>query len=149
MKKKVVNVIAYIIISLSGFVILLSYFNRNRISYDEEMLDASFDDPITEVFFEDKLIDVGNLHKDTVIKQSYTIINRGINSLIIYYVNPDCNCTDYSIEKKIAPPGDSVRIHLTIETSQKKRGMFMVNTIVKMNTKDQMYRLRLIGNIID
>ncbi len=103
-------------------------------------------DPITIVDFDDSMVNVGTLRKDTVIHHGYTFHNVGDKPLIVYYVSPDCNCTGYSISKKMALPGDSLTIDLTVDTKNKKN-RFMLSTVVRMNTDKGLYVLRLEGNV--
>lgn len=150
MQKRTLNVLSTIIIIISAIVIIKSivsiYKNKTSPSLFIQT-EKPNNDPLTEIAFNEELRDAGDLSRDTIIYQNYTIRNIGNNPLIVYHVSPDCNCTDYDLSQRIALPGDSTIIRLTISTKGKQVGMFMLNTVIKVNTNKQFYRLRLIGNV--
>ena len=151
MKNRIVNIVCGILIIASLIIIarsLLSMSKKpNRKPQQDEMISKS-SDPLTEIDFQETLLDVGNLSRDTTIYQIYTFRNTGTLPLIVYNVNPDCNCTSYDLSKTTAMPNDSIKLTLTVATKNKKIGMFMLNTVVTVNTKKHMYRLRLVGNVV-
>lgn len=153
MNKHVLNILCGVIMVISGVVIIHSVIKYNkkptRVNPANEIIREEgelYPDPLTEVEFDEKLHDFGILPKDTVVFKTYTLKNIGENPLVIYLINPDCNCTDYELSKKIAIPGDSIQIKLQVDTKGKEK-KFMVNTVVRVNTQLQMYRLRLTGEI--
>ena len=151
MKNKLLNIICGILITVSLVVIIKSLISMHKehrkstLQYEAANKPA---DPLTEVVFDDVLINVGTLSNDTTIYQSYTLRNSGTNPLFVYHVDPDCNCTNYELSKNIAMPNDSILIHLTVDTKNKHLGMFMLNTVVQINTEKKLYRLRLVGEVV-
>ena len=103
---------------------------------------------LTSVFIDDKMINVGELSSDTLISRNYIMKNIGIDTLYIYSVNPDCNCTGYSLSSNFALPGDSIIINIAVDTRKKKKGRFMLNTVVEANTDKRFYKLRLSGTVL-
>jgi hypothetical protein len=156
MKKHIVTIICGAVILLSAGVIIRSLWmmhsgrtHGNPVDREQLVSSEEYTNPLTTIAFDEKLIDAGDLPADTTIYQAYVLRNTGDKPLIVYNVAPDCNCTDYSLSQKIALPGDSITVNLTVEMKNKKTGMFMVNTVVKVNTEKQLYLLRLNGNVID
>jgi len=151
MKNRLLNIVCGILITASLVVIARSAISMNRKqnrSVPQHESVSKVADPLTEVVFDDVLINVGAIPKDTTIYQSYTLRNSGTQPLVVYHVDPDCNCTNFELSSKIAMPNDSILIHLTVETKEKRLGMFMLNTVVKVNTQKQLYRLRLVGEVV-
>ena len=151
MKKHLLNIVCYTLITASLIVITRSLLSKpkkqNQRTWQYEEVTKS-NDPLTEVDFDETLIDVGTISNDTTIYQSYTLRNTGAHPLIVYQVSPDCNCTNYEISKGIAMPNDSIIILLTVDTQGKHVGKFMLNTVLQVNTQRQLYRLRLVGDIV-
>lgn len=148
-KKDIVNALCILFILLSGIVMvksLLSLKRSNEIS-DKERTEIK-NDPLTMVDFDEGIINVGDIPRDTIIHHGWVFRNIGEKPLIVYFVSPDCNCTDYAVSKKVALPGDTLQIRLTVDTKNKKN-RFMLNTVVRMNTEKGLYVLRLEGNITD
>ena len=150
MKNRLVNIICGLLIAASLVVIIrsvisMSQKNFQSTKYKTIMKIADF---LTEIDFDEMLIDVGEISNDTIIYQSYTLRNSGAHPLIVYHVDPDCNCTNFEISKGMAMPNDSITINLTVDTKNKQIGRFMLNTVVQVNTKKQFYLLKLIGEVI-
>lgn len=101
-KKNIVNIICFIILLLSLIMIIKSLCSLTTGGQQAiETTDTEIKkDPITIVDFDDSMVNVGTLRKDTVIHHGYTFHNVGDKPLIVYYVRHDCNCTGYSISKK-------------------------------------------------
>ncbi|WP_084135159.1 DUF1573 domain-containing protein [Rikenella microfusus] len=67
-------------------------------------------------------------------------------SAVVYYVNPDCSCTGYTLSKPVARPGDTLSIALRLSTRH-KIGRQKLYTVVRANTAEQMYRLLLKADV--
>jgi len=147
-KKNISNIIYTSIIVVSLFAIVLYFIPIKNKSQIYEISDSETEDPITEVLFDNRAINVGSLSQDTVIFQDYVFKNIGEHPLIVYYVFPDCNCTGYNISSKFTNPGDSIVVTLKIDTKDKGRGAFMLNTALRANTPEQLHHLSLFGNIV-
>ena len=78
----------------------------------------------------------------------YGIINTGTDSLKVLFVSPDCNCTDYTLSKHSVGIGDTISLSLKINMRNKRQGRFMLNTIVGLNTKQRLYHILVVGNVI-
>jgi len=151
MKQSISNIVYVSIILFSFIIIAISVFFILKTSQNSKLINSNlelYNDPLTNAFFDSKLIDVGNLPQNTIILRDYILKNNGEHPLIVYYISPDCNCTDYKLSSKSAMPNDSIVVTLMIDTKNKNKGMFMLNTVLRANTPQQMYRLRLQGNIL-
>ena len=62
--------------------------------------------------------------------------------------SPDCNCTDYTLSKHSVGIGDTISLSLKINMRNKRQGRFMLNTIVGLNTKQRLYHILVVGNVI-
>ena len=152
MKNKWLNIICGVFILASLIVIawsLISISEKQSNGSRRFVNISKLNDPLTEVTFDEVLFDVGKITVDSTIRQRYSFINSGIYPLIVYYIDPDCNCTNYEISKNIAMPNDSIIITLTIDMKDKRQGIFMLNSVVQLNTKKQFYLLRLIGDVVE
>ena len=151
MKNRLLNVVCGILIVASLVIIARSLIlmskKQDREPPQYEQADKP-SDPLTEVGFDETLVNVGTISNDTTIYQNYILRNFGTHPLIVYHVSPDCICSNFEISKGVAMPNDSIVIRLTVDTKGKQKGMFMLNTVVRVNTKTQFYRLRLVGDII-
>jgi len=154
MKKHIGTIICGIVILFSIILIIKTVVGSNNKDHKSGLPHKGQsveiipeEDPLTEMYYENKLIDLGFLKPDTIVHYDYTLKNIGENPLIIYHVSPDCNCTNYKLSKKIAPPGDSIILKLTIDTRGKRK--FMLNNTIKANTAIGFYRLRIAGEVLD
>lgn len=152
MSNKIVSVICIMLLGTAIFLLSKVFLGTKDTYRKDHLLENTFKhvktDPLTEIAFEENLINVGDVSQDTVIQREYTLINIGNNPLLVYNVIPDCNCTDYHLSKKSVLPKDSLVICLVVDTKNKRIGNFMLNTVVELNTKKQHYRLRMIGNVV-
>ena len=151
MKNRLINIICGVLIITSLVIIarsLMAISKKSTREFPQYVDETKPSDPLTEVDFEETLIDVGKLPADTTIYQNYTLKNIGIHPLIVYQISPDCNCTNYEISKGIAMPNDSIFVRLTVDTKNKHIGMFMINTVVSVNTAKRMYLLKLVGEVV-
>ena len=152
MKQKIITIFCLSIIFFSILYAAKSFFSQQKSSQNPDENDLnieSYSDPLTEAFFDNKMIDIGDVYQNTIVFQDFVLKNTGEYPLIIYYVSPDCNCTDYFLSTQVAIPGDSIVITLEVNMKNKDKGMFMLNTVLRANTSDQMYRLRLQGNLLN
>lgn len=93
--------------------------------------------------------DIGTVNSDMIISRDVIIINEGPEMLKVEFVDPDCNCTGYTLTPaNEAAIGDSLKLTLTIDMEHKKVGKFMLNTVVGMNTADRLHRIAIEGEII-
>lgn len=98
--------------------------------------------PLTSMEFRERVVDFGRVSADTLLCATFVARNTGAKPLVIYYVNPDCSCTGYTLSKPVVQPGDTLSIVLKLDTRHKS-GLHRLYTIVRANTEDQLYRLML------
>ena len=83
MQKRTLNVLSTIIIIISAIVIIKSivsiYKNKTSPSLFIQT-EKPNNDPLTEIAFNEELRDAGDLSRDTIIYQNYTIRNIGNKS---------------------------------------------------------------------
>lgn len=91
-------------------------------------------------------VDFGNVPSDTLLEVRFVLRNTGDYPLVVYYVNPDCSCTGYTLSKPVARPGDTLSIALRLSTRH-KIGRQKLYTVVRANTAEQMYRLLLKADV--
>lgn len=103
----------------------------------------------TQISFNNRGYDVGNVGIDTVFTREYIIKNIGEYPLFVKAIYPDCNCTSFETSSYLALPQDSLVISLTVATKNKRIGEFMLHTVVETNTEEQYSLLKIVGNIVD
>ena len=84
--------------------------------------------------------------KGTIIKHDFSILNVGDKPLIIYDIIPDCTCTECNLSKKLILPDDKAIISAVIDTKG-KYGNFLVNIIVRDNSKEGAHRFIITGHV--
>ena len=100
----------------------------------------------SELKFNKKFIDFGEVSSDTVLTATYVVYNTSQNPLIIKYVNPDCSCTSYSVTKYRIAHGDSAIIEMKVDTHHKS-GENKVYAVVCANTETRFYKLTMKMNV--
>lgn len=80
----------------------LSCSNRdNNAQFEQSLVSLKgIEEDSTEkgaIHFSKKLLDLGNVDKDTLIEGRFVLKNFGKQDVKINYVNPDCTCTSYDI----------------------------------------------------
>lgn len=142
--------IIVIVISVSSILYTLHNANAPKIetkrgSFEKRSNNIN-DTLITTVKFSTKRVDFGIVPADTVLKAMFILYNTGEQCLKIESVNPDCSCTDYLLSKEIVEVGDSALLALIYNTKD-KIGEQELQTIVKMNTREKLYRITLKANV--
>ena len=92
------------------------------------------------------VIDLGSVPSDTVVSVDFAIINIGRTTLKVDFVNPDCMCTEYKYSKKPILPGDTLLLTLKVNTKNKIGEQSLI-TIIKLNTKEELYKIMLNMNV--
>lgn len=128
------------------FLLLLISLSCNSIEWDRPKGNERIYRDNANLEFRNKIFDFGKVNQDTLLSAKYYFSNISDDSLIIYYVNPDCICTEYSISNDTIMPGDSAFIKLTLNTSNKS-GEQKIYSTVCANTKTRMYCLILKANV--
>lgn len=103
---------------------------------------------LTDVKCDFDASDIGDVPSDTIVTLNYKIKNVGTDSLHVLFVSPDCNCTGFSLSKQSAGVGDSIILSLEIDMKNKRKGRFMLNTVVGLNTKQRLYRVSVEGSVL-
>lgn len=134
-----------IIISLISIIVPIvkgSYGENSsmEIKDDEENL--------AKLVLSKKIVDLGEVPEDTILKAKYVLYNISDNLLKIEYVNPDCSCTDYKLSKHSIHPNDSALLTLFLNTAN-KLGSYELNTILKANTPEKMYMVKMKARVKD
>lgn len=124
-------------------ILFLCSVNKKRTDFQDY-----YNDPITKVTFEESYFDVGNINNDTIMTCTYRFKNIGEAPLIIYYIDPGCICTGYSISDKMIMPGQIGTITLNLDAHKKPKGTFVINAFVRMNIQGNSYSLKIKGNVI-
>lgn len=105
------------------------------------------DSVFTEICIDHKVIDLGDVPADSVIYADYGISNIGDNVLVIHKVNPDCSCTDYTIDRMNAKPNEKIKLQLKVDTHH-KIGDNIINVMIRANTFAQFHMLKLKFNVL-
>lgn len=103
---------------------------------------------VTEVACDFEKFDIGDVSSDTIVTLNYTMKNVGEDSLHVLFVSPDCNCTGFRLSRQSAGIGDSIILSLDVDMKNKRKGIFMLNTVVGLNTKQRLYRISVEGNVL-
>lgn len=101
---------------------------------------------LTELQFDNKILDIGDVAMDTIVNVEYKFKNTGSANLKIEYVNPDCTCTGYAFTRNEIFPGEYGYVNLSFNTRD-KFGIQELYAVVKANTSVKFYRLKLKLNI--
>lgn len=102
--------------------------------------------PLTELKIKEKVIKLKSVKAGEIATANYILYNIGKNPLVIDYVNPDCNCTSCEISDSITAPGDSMQITLKFN-SEGKAGTNFLNTVMKVNTPTELYKLGFVIHV--
>lgn len=95
-----------------------------------------------------KAKNIGKIKSDTIVSFRYVFKNTGTDSLRVLFVKPDCNCTGYKLSSNKVATNDSIVLSIDIDMHNKHKGKFMLNTVVKLNTEQKLYGIRVIGDVI-
>ena len=129
-------------------IILLLSFNacQEKKPEHKEIASSQKNGLLTKVSFINKYQDFGILSNDTTVSAKFHFKNTGKNKLIVDYVDPDCTCTGYRINKDTVETGDSAFIRLDFNTKH-KYGKQKIYTIVSMNTQEKLYKLMFTADV--
>lgn len=127
---------------LISFLLLFYGCQRNQIATKS----VEGNNTISNIKWDVKTIDFGNVSQDTIIKGCFNLYNQDTLPLLIYYVNPECNCTDFSVSSYLINPQDSSQIVLHLNT-EGKHGYQRIITTVCTNSRQRFFKLTLKGYI--
>ena len=77
-------------------------------------------------------IKLGKIKRGKLVKQNFEFVNNSKNSVLILSVDPSCNCTKVSNDKKI-DPNEKGKVSFLINTKDKQAGKNTVTAVVKTN----------------
>lgn len=135
-------VISLILCITSIILLAHKYASRNKNVGEAEVY------PNTIVDCDLKTKDIGEIKSDTTVSFRYVFKNIGTDTLHVIFVKPDCNCTGYQLSSNKAAANDSIVLSIDIDMRNKHKGKFMLNTVVKLNTEQKLYGIRVIGDVI-
>lgn len=75
-----------------------------------------------------------------------TLYNTGNMDLHIKRVNGDCRCTTLAIDRRTIVPGDSTKLHFSLDTKEKE-GDIENFIIIEANTDSVVHYVRLLATI--
>jgi hypothetical protein len=100
------------------------------------------------IHFSKKLLDLGNVDKDTLIEGRFVLKNFGKQDVKINYVNPDCTCTSYDISKDYIPVNDSIFLTLRFDTSG-YTGDQTLTAVISTDSEIKFYKVQMKFTIIN
>mgnify|MGYP000003461499 FL=1 len=135
--------------ALSWTVYLLSVPARSSRAYEirEDWIVEYHDSVFTEMQVDRRIVDLGDVPPDSMIYADYVIRNTGENPLSIHKVDPDCSCTDFTIDRTEAEPGGRIHLRLQVDTHH-KIGENVLNTVIWANTPASLHILKLKFNVL-
>ncbi|MFN3758923.1 MAG: DUF1573 domain-containing protein [Algoriphagus aquaeductus] len=98
--------------------------------------------------FSTKLLELGNIDKDTLIEGRFVLKNFGKQDVKINYVNPDCTCTNYDISKDYIPVNDSIILTLRFDTSG-YTGDQNLTAVISTDSEIKFYKVQMKFTIIN
>ncbi|MDD4033177.1 MAG: DUF1573 domain-containing protein [Bacteroidales bacterium] len=155
MKTKNKKLICILVIVLSIGWILLTVGSSiyeghtpvRSIEHQSPAVKDTMQGPLSALSINKNTVNFGDISGDTVLSAQFILHNESLNPLIIEYVNPDCSCTNYSISKYRIESKDTATVHLNVDT-RNKAGSQVLRSVIKANTREEMYMLTVRFNVI-
>ncbi|MBS4013005.1 MAG: DUF1573 domain-containing protein [Bacteroidetes bacterium] len=104
--------------------------------------------PATEISFENRIIDFGNVTSDTILTANFYFKNTGNHPLVIAYVHPDCSCTNFSIREDTIEPKENSLISVEFNTFG-RYGYQTIFATLACNSQERFHLLSLKCNITE
>jgi hypothetical protein len=79
---------------------------------------------------------------------TFKFTNTGTSALVVYQAIASCGCTVPTYPKEPIKPGESGEIKVSYNGTGKNPGTFEKVVTLRTNTKEEIYRLRIKGNMI-
>ena len=98
-----------------------------------------------EVIFNKRRVDVGTIMNDTLLKCSFKFTNVSSHDIKVNKIYRSCNCTKVFVTDSLLRTGESSYIYMIVDTSS-KNGYFEVASVVQLNTLQENYALKVVGN---
>ena len=92
-----------------------------------------------EVIFNKRRVDVGTIMNDTLLKCSFKFTNVSSHDIKVNKIYRSCNCTKVFVTDSLLRTGESSYI-------SSKNGYFEVASVVQLNTLQENYALKVVGN---
>ena len=110
-------------------------------------IDTVLYNKITEIFFVDTMIDLGNVKEGGEYRIVYHYKNVGQAPLMLFNVSPSCGCTiaEYSHHPLSANKSDSIVAKFD---SKAKSGSYQKNIKVNCNTEQKVHDLNFKVNVL-
>lgn len=103
-----------------------------------------------QIKFEQTTIDMGTFSLDEPIRKcTFKFTNVGDAKLVITAVHASCGCTVAEYPKDFIAPGASGEISVTYDGSNKMPGRFKKNIQIFTNSKEEMTRIFIQGEMTD
>ncbi|MCH5174414.1 MAG: DUF1573 domain-containing protein [Prevotellaceae bacterium] len=103
-----------------------------------------------QIKFEKTTIDLGTFSMDDPVQKTvFKFTNVGDAKLVIVSVQASCGCTVADYPKDFISPGASGEITVTYNGSGKMPGKFKKNVQVFSNSKEEMTRIFITGEMTD
>lgn len=128
--------------------ILDSIYDKKRVNYKYNQAINSFEYKTTEFKFINKIVDLKDVKADTLVTANFEIVNLGENKLYLFDIKPDSDCTSYSLNKNGINYLDTLIITLKYNTKGKV-GKNSTTAVFQANTKEKIYKIRLLLDIIN
>ena len=101
-----------------------------------------------QIKYEQTTIDLGTFSQDDPVQKcTFKFYNVGDAKLYINYVHPSCGCTVADFPKEAISPGGSGEITVTYNGTNKMPGKFKKTIQVFTNSKDELSRIFIQGNM--
>ena len=103
-----------------------------------------------QIKFEKTTIDMGTFSLDNPVQKCvFKFTNVGDAKLVINQVHASCGCTVAEYPKDFIAPGASGEIIVTYDGSNKMPGRFKKNIQIFTNSKDELVRIFIAGDMTD
>lgn len=102
--------------------------------------------PETEVYIDKRIIELGDIDKDKIYRNSVRITNRGKVDLYIADVESSCDCTQVEYEKQVLPPSETLELHITFHPEEK--GYFERYISIHCNVSDSPIEILINGRVV-
>ncbi|MFK2288179.1 DUF1573 domain-containing protein [Bacteroides fragilis] len=98
-----------------------------------------------EVIFNRRRVDVGTIMNDSLLKCSFKFTNVSSHDIKVNKIYRSCNCTKVFVTDSLLRIGESSYIYMIVDTSS-KNGHFEVASVIQLNTLQENYALKVVGN---
>lgn len=104
--------------------------------------------PVKELTIKNRVAKFENVKQGETVVATYELENTSNKIIRIDYVNPDCICTKYSIDRKEIPQGGKAILKLTFNTTGRV-GKQKLNAVIKANTQTKFYKVICLVYVVE